>query len=95
MSLLSVDIVVAEDSDMEECLSSLAQPTREISAKAVRQKKTGYLIIYVLLKIAPLACMIKACTPVKSLENYGVGVVVVVVFLTTTLVATILSPSCV
>ena len=34
MSLLSGDIVVAEDSDVEECLSSSAQPARETSANA-------------------------------------------------------------
>jgi hypothetical protein len=37
MSLLSGDIVVEEDS--EECLSSLAHPTREANAKAARQEK--------------------------------------------------------
>ena len=95
MSLVSVDIVAAEDSVVEECVSSPAQPTREIRATAVRQEKIRYLIIYVLLKLAPLARTIKPCAPIESREDYGVGAVVVVVFLTTTLVATILSPSCV
>ncbi len=39
MSLLSVDIVVEEDSELEECLSSLAHPVSEASAKAARQEK--------------------------------------------------------
>jgi hypothetical protein len=62
-------------------------------ATAVRQEKIRYLIIEMLLKWAPLARTIKACAPVECREGYGVGVVVVVVFLTTTLVATILLPS--
>ncbi len=37
MSLLSGDIIVEEDS--EECLSSLAHPARETSAKAARHEK--------------------------------------------------------
>ena len=37
MSLLSVDIVVEDDS--EECFSSQAHPARETSAKAARQEK--------------------------------------------------------
>ena len=47
------------------------------------------------LKLAPLARTANGCTPVECRRGYGAGVVVVVVFLTTTLVATILSPSCV
>jgi hypothetical protein len=39
MSLLSGDIVVEEESEAEECLSSLAQPARETSAKAATQEK--------------------------------------------------------
>ena len=39
MSLLSVDSVVADDSEVEECLVSSAQPTREASANAARQEK--------------------------------------------------------
>jgi hypothetical protein len=39
MSLVSVDIVVAADSVVEDCLSSLAHPTSEASAKAARQEK--------------------------------------------------------
>jgi hypothetical protein len=47
------------------------------------------------LKLAPLARTANGCAPVECRRGYGAGVVVVVVFLTTTLVATILSPSCV
>ena len=39
MSLLSGDIVVEEDSEVEECLSSSAQPASEARAKATRQEK--------------------------------------------------------
>jgi hypothetical protein len=39
MSLLSVDIVVVEELEVEERFSSLAQPAREASAKAARQEK--------------------------------------------------------
>jgi hypothetical protein len=41
-----------------------------------------------------LACTVKKpCTSIEYREGYGAGVVVVVVFLTMTLVAIILSPS--
>jgi len=39
MSLVSGDIVVEEDSEVEDWLLSLAQPAREASAKAARQEK--------------------------------------------------------
>jgi hypothetical protein len=39
MSLLSVDIMVVDESEAEECLSSLAHPVREASNKAARQDK--------------------------------------------------------
>jgi hypothetical protein len=39
MSLVSADIAVAEVSELEDCLSSLAHPTREASAKAATQDK--------------------------------------------------------
>jgi hypothetical protein len=78
---------------VEEGPALLAQPARDMRATTVRQEKIRYLIIYVLLKLAPLARTIQACAPVERQVGYGVGVVVVVVFLTTTLVATILSPS--
>jgi hypothetical protein len=39
MSLLSGDRVAEEDSEVEQCLSSLAQPAREASAKAARQER--------------------------------------------------------
>ena len=39
MSLLSVDIVVVEELEAEDCLSSLAHPARETSAKAARHEK--------------------------------------------------------
>ena len=51
MSLLSVDIVAEEDSEVEECLSSSAQPARETSANAARQEKIRCFIIYVLVKV--------------------------------------------
>ena len=49
----------------------------------------------VCLKLVPLACTVNVCRPVEYRKGYGAGFVVVVVFLTTTLFATILSPSCV
>jgi hypothetical protein len=39
MSLLSVDIVVVEESEVDDCLSSLAHPVREASAKEAMQEK--------------------------------------------------------
>ena len=39
MSLLSGVSVVEEDSEVEECFSSLAHPAREASAKAARQER--------------------------------------------------------
>ena len=67
MSLLSVDIVVAEES--EECFSSHAQPTREASAKAATQEKIKVerrievLVIFidVILRREPNSPM--GCTP--------------------------------
>jgi hypothetical protein len=51
MSLLSVDIVAEDDSEVEVCLSSSAQPTSEASAKAARQEKIkveGRMEVFVL-----------------------------------------------
>ena len=67
MSLLSVDIVVAEES--EECFSSHAQPTREASAKAPRQEKIKVagrmeaLVIFIneRIRLEPISPM--GCTP--------------------------------
>jgi hypothetical protein len=39
MSLVSGDIVVEEDSEVEDWLLSLAQPAREASAKAAKQEQ--------------------------------------------------------
>jgi hypothetical protein len=39
MSLLSVDIVVEEDSEVEDWLLSLVHPAREASAKAAKQEQ--------------------------------------------------------
>ena len=45
MSLLSVDMVAEEVSDVEDCLWSSAQPARETSANAVMQDKMRFFII--------------------------------------------------
>ena len=51
MSLLSVDIVVAEES-VVVCLSSEAQPAKERSAQAATQERIRFLIIYILVGAA-------------------------------------------
>jgi len=57
--LLSVDIVAEDDSEVEECLSSQAQPARETSANAATQKKMKFFTIFILLVRTN-----KACAPV-------------------------------
>ena len=69
MSLLSVDIVVVEELEVEERFSSLAQPAREASAKAARQEKIKVdgrmevLVIFInaILRREPNSPM--GCTP--------------------------------
>ena len=67
MSLLSEGIVVEDDSDVEQCLSSLAQPAREVSTKAARQEKIsveGRMEVFVIFvnvtirrePISPMGC---------------------------------------
>ena len=69
MSLLSVDIVVAEESDMEEWPLSQAQPDRETSAKAVRQEKIKVegrkevLVIFINVRIRQEPISPMGCTP--------------------------------
>jgi hypothetical protein len=57
MFLVSVDIVVAEDWEVEDWHLSLAQPAREASAKAARQEKinvegrTEVLVVFINVKV--------------------------------------------
>ena len=69
MSLLSVDIVVEEDSEVEEWHLSQAHPDREISAKAVRQEKIRVegrmevLIIFINVTVRRKPISPIRCTP--------------------------------
>ena len=78
---------------VEVCGCSEAQPARETSANAARQEKVRFFSMEVLLRLVLPARTFEACAPVKCQVGYGVVVVVLVVFLTMTLVATILVPS--
>ena len=57
MSLLSEDIVVEEESEVEDGFSSLAHPAREASAKAARHvmmkvgRQTEVLVIFITVTI--------------------------------------------
>jgi hypothetical protein len=68
MFLVSVDIVVAEDSDVEDWLLSSAHPAREASAKAARQEKINVegrmevLVVFINVRIrrgpiSPMGCI--------------------------------------
>ena len=72
MSLLSTVIVVAEDSDVEECLSSSEQAARETNANVARQDRIRFLIMEV-LKLVPLARAAHACAPVEFRRVTGSG----------------------
>ena len=67
MSLLSVDIVVEEDS--EECFSSQAQPAREASTKAATQVKINVegrmevFVIFIKVTIRRKPTSPMGCTP--------------------------------
>jgi hypothetical protein len=66
MSLLSVGIVVADDSEVEECFSSQAQPVREASANPARQVKSkigAVLVIFINLRLRREPTHPMGCTP--------------------------------
>lgn len=69
MSLLSVVIVADDESEVEECLSSSAQPTREASAKAARQEKIKVdgrmevFVIFINIRIRQEPALPMGCTP--------------------------------
>jgi hypothetical protein len=69
MFLVSDDIVVAEDSEVEDWLLSLAQPAREASAKAARQEKINVegrmevLVVFINVRIRREPVFPMGCTP--------------------------------
>jgi hypothetical protein len=69
MSLVSEDMVMEEESEAEECLSSLEQPARETIAKAARQEKIKVeermvvFVIFINVRIRQERTSPMGCTP--------------------------------